>query len=133
MLKNALLLMLLATGVALADVSVGFAIGPPPPPRVLVQPVAPGPDFFWVDGYWYPAGRRYRWHNGYWTRPPYEGYRLDRPALRGRPLFRRLLGRRPRPDRTRSPLGPWPLSRLSGTPLAGGHGESRTPTRRLPA
>ena len=25
----------------------------------------------WVDGYWYPVNGRYRWHNGYWTHPPY--------------------------------------------------------------
>jgi hypothetical protein len=27
----------------------------------------------WVEGYWYPQGSRYHWHEGYWTRPPYEG------------------------------------------------------------
>jgi hypothetical protein len=26
-----------------------------------------------VEGYWYPQGGHYRWHDGYWTRPPYEG------------------------------------------------------------
>ena len=60
--------------VAQAQVSVGIRIGPPPPPRVVhVRPVAPGPGFLWVDGYWYPVGGHYRWHVGYWTRPPYEG------------------------------------------------------------
>ena len=87
MLKNLLLMILLAAGVALADVSIGFSIGPPPPPRVLVQPVAPGPGYFWVDGYWYPVGRRYRWHNGYWTRPPYEGYRWIGPRYEGGRYF----------------------------------------------
>jgi WXXGXW repeat (2 copies) len=33
----------------------------------------PGPGFVWIDGYWYAAGSRYRWHQGYWSRPPYEG------------------------------------------------------------
>jgi hypothetical protein len=27
----------------------------------------------WVEGYQYPQGSHYVWHNGYWTRPPYEG------------------------------------------------------------
>src|SRR5580658_4726775 len=56
------------------DVGVGITIGPPPAPRVLkVRPVAPGPGYVWVDGYWYAVGARYRWHAGYWSRPPYEG------------------------------------------------------------
>ena len=79
MLKNALLMMLLAAGVALADVSVGFAIGPPPPPRVIVRPAAPGAGFFWVDGYWYPVGRRYEWRTGYWARPAFAGARWVTP------------------------------------------------------
>jgi len=27
----------------------------------------------WVEGYQYPQGSHYKWHDGYWTRPPYEG------------------------------------------------------------
>jgi hypothetical protein len=57
-----------------AQIAVGIRIGPPPHPRVVrVRPVAPGPDYYWVDGYWYPMGRHYRWHAGYWTRAPYAG------------------------------------------------------------
>jgi WXXGXW repeat (2 copies) len=57
-----------------AQVSIGISIGPPPPPRVVrVLPPTPGPDFLWIEGYWYPVGRRYRWHEGYWTQPPYLG------------------------------------------------------------
>ncbi|MDP9338744.1 MAG: YXWGXW repeat-containing protein [Acidobacteriota bacterium] len=56
------------------QVSLGIRVGPPPRPRyVRVRPIAPGPDYYWVDGYWYPVGRHYRWHSGYWTRPPYSG------------------------------------------------------------
>ena len=33
----------------------------------------PGPDYVWVEGYNYPEGGHYKWHDGYWTRPPYEG------------------------------------------------------------
>lgn len=59
---------------AQVSVSVGIAIGQPPPPRVVrVVPRSPGPGYFWVAGYWYPVGRRYVWHPGYWSRPPYDG------------------------------------------------------------
>ena len=59
-----------------AQVSIGVQIGPPPPPRVVrVLPARPAPEFIWVEGYWYPVGRHYKWHSGYWTRPPYAGAR----------------------------------------------------------
>lgn len=68
---------LLAGATALAaQVSIGIRIGPPPPPRVVhVVPERPGPDFLWIAGYWYPVGNHYKWHEGYWTRPPYQGAR----------------------------------------------------------
>ncbi len=37
----------------------------------------------WVDGYWYPVGSRYTWHQGYWTRPPYEGSQWSAPRYEG--------------------------------------------------
>ena len=76
---------LLAGAVALpAQVSVGIRIGEPPPPRVVrVLPESPGPDFVWIGGYWYPVGRHYRWHEGYWTRPPYAGARWVGPRHEG--------------------------------------------------
>jgi WXXGXW repeat (2 copies) len=81
--------MLLATvGVVDAQISIGIRIGPPPPPRVVrVLPATPGPEFMWVEGYWYPAGRHYRWHEGYWTRPPYEGARWVEPHHDGEQFF----------------------------------------------
>ena len=67
-------LLLLGGSAIHAQVSVGITIGAPPPPRVVrVRPAIPGPGYTWVDGYWYPVGRRYVWHDGYWTRPPYPG------------------------------------------------------------
>ena len=72
--------LILAAAPAAAQVSVGITIGPPPPPRVMrARPVAPGPDFFWVDGYWYPVGHHWKWHPGYWTRAPYAGARWMAP------------------------------------------------------
>ncbi len=59
---------------ASAQVNIGIQIGAPPPPRVVVErPVAPGPEFVWIEGYWYPLSGHYRWHEGYWSRPPYAG------------------------------------------------------------
>jgi hypothetical protein len=77
-----LLLMLFGLGSKLegAQISIGITIGRPPEPRaVRVLPRRPGPEFVWVEGYWYPDHKRYRWHDGYWTRPPYEGARWVEP------------------------------------------------------
>lgn len=71
-----------------AQISIGIQIGAPPPPRVLaVMPPSPGQDFVWVEGYWYPVGRHYRWHAGYWTRPPYAGARWIAPHHDGERYF----------------------------------------------
>jgi hypothetical protein len=63
---------------ASAQVSIGITIGqPPPPPRAYRVPPPPHPEFVWVEGYWYPHGngKHYKWHDGYWTRPPVaDGY-----------------------------------------------------------
>ena len=73
---------------ASAQVNIGIQIGAPPPPRVVVeQPVAPGPEFVWIEGYWYPVGHKYKWHEGYWTRPPYAGARWVSPRHDGRMFF----------------------------------------------
>ena len=84
MKKKLLAAILLTGGIVFGQVSIGITIGPPPPPRVVrVRPVAPGPDFFWVDGYWYPAGNHYKWHKGYWTLPPYPEARWIGPYYDG--------------------------------------------------
>jgi hypothetical protein len=84
MKKTLLALVLLAGGTSFAQLSIGVRIGPPPPPRVIhARPRAPGPDYFWVDGYWYPVGNRYKWHDGYWTRPPYAGAAWIGPRYEG--------------------------------------------------
>jgi WXXGXW repeat (2 copies) len=80
--------LLLLAGTAFAQISVGIRIGPPPPPRVVrVRPVAPGPDYAWVDGYWYPVNNRYVWHQGYWTRSPYVGAHWIAPRHEGGQWF----------------------------------------------
>ncbi len=70
---TAALALLFVASPAHAQVSFGIEIGRPPAPRVYRVPARPGPEFVWVEGYWYPEGRGYKWENGYWTRPPYEG------------------------------------------------------------
>ena len=75
MMNGKLLALALLAGSSLfGQISLGIRIGPPPQPRVYrVRPISPGAGQVWIDGYWYPAGKKYRWHDGYWTRPPYEG------------------------------------------------------------
>jgi hypothetical protein len=87
MKKKLLAIALMAVGSVLAQVSIGVRIGSPPPPRVVVRPVAPGPEYVWVDGYWYPVGNRYRWHDGYWTRPPYPASRWVAPRHDGERFY----------------------------------------------
>jgi len=79
---------LAGVSVASAQVSIGIRIGSPPPPRVVhVLPARPGPEFVWVEGYWYPVGHHYKWHEGYWTRPPYEGARWVAPHHDGQQYY----------------------------------------------
>ena len=68
---------------AQAQVSFGLEFGRPPAPRAYRVTPRPGPEFVWVEGYWYPQGREYRWHDGYWTRPPYEGAYWNEPYYVG--------------------------------------------------
>jgi len=88
-MKTTLLSLLLVGGLlGAADFSIGINIGPPPPPRIVrLRPANPGPQYFWVDGYWYPEGRRYRWHDGYWTRVPYSGAVWVNPRYEGGKYF----------------------------------------------
>src|SRR4051794_18863505 len=66
-------LLLAPAAAANAQVTFGIHIGEPPAPRPYRVAPQPTQDSLWVEGYWYPEGSRYRWHDGYWTRPPYEG------------------------------------------------------------
>jgi hypothetical protein len=67
---------------------ISVQIGPPPQPRVIhVMPQSPGPDYVWIEGYWYPSGHHYRWHEGYWTRAPYPGAAWVAPRYEGGDYF----------------------------------------------
>ena len=75
LLKTSVLavLLLVPAASANAQITIGVRIGEPPEPRVYRVPARPGPEFVWVEGYYYPERGHYVWHDGYWTRPPYEG------------------------------------------------------------
>src|ERR1700747_2845726 len=81
------LLVLIGASAFAAQVSIGIRIGAPPPPRVVAVPVSPGPEFVWVQGYWYPVGNHYKWHQGYWTRAPYAGAHWAAPRYEGGQFF----------------------------------------------
>jgi hypothetical protein len=73
-----------------AQVSFGIQVGPPPAPRVYHSlPRKPGPDYVWIEGYWYPDvhGKSYKWHSGYWTRPPFDGAIWVAPRYDGQRFF----------------------------------------------
>ena len=59
LLLTTLLTAVMVSGISLfgEQISVGVRIGAPPPPRVVaVRPPIPGPEFVWIDGYWYGMG-----------------------------------------------------------------------------
>lgn len=79
-----LALLLLAGSAAFAGPRFFFGIGvgpgyyaPPPPvyaaPYAYAPPVAPGPGYAWIGGYWYPAGASWAWRAGYWAPRPFAG------------------------------------------------------------
>jgi hypothetical protein len=89
-MKTKLFAILLLAGSSLfarTHISIGFGFGgyyppapvyvaaPPPvyyaPPVRYAAPPCPGPNYSWVDGYYYPAGPRYAWRAGYWARRPH--------------------------------------------------------------
>ena len=79
--------LLAGASAANAQISFGIHIGDPPAPRAYRVPRQPADDYIWVEGYWYPQGSRYAWHNGYWTRPPYDGAYWVAPYNQGGQYF----------------------------------------------
>ena len=88
MKTKVMVLVLVAAGAAFAQFNIGVRIGAPPPARVVrVQPRSPGADYVFLNGYWYPAGNHYKWHEGYYTRPPYSGAHWVEPHHDGQQYF----------------------------------------------
>ncbi len=88
-MKQRLLFLIFAACTLLpAQVSIGVRIGAPPPIRVERNNIRrPSADYVWIDGYWYPERNRYKWHKGYWTRPPFAGARWAPGRYDGRSFF----------------------------------------------
>src|SRR5262245_26156896 len=86
-MRKILYAVLLGGQILAAQVSLGIEIGPPPPVRHYARPVSPGADYLWVDGYWYADGHRWKWHNGYWSRPPYAGAHWIAPRYEQRRFY----------------------------------------------
>src|SRR5215831_17778537 len=78
-LKVLTLLLLAGSSLFAAHFSIGIGVGvpvyapPPPPPVYYAPPVAPGPGYAWISGYYYPVGPRWVWAPGYWARRPFVG------------------------------------------------------------
>lgn len=96
MLKTLLLPLVLFAGPSLfgqprfsigINIGTPYAYAPPPPVYVAYRPPCPGPDYVWVDGYWYPNGPRYAWRAGYWAAPPYAGAYWVAPHYHGRTYY----------------------------------------------
>lgn len=53
-----------------------YVVDGPPPRRVEFIPLAPGPRYVWVAGYWRRAGSRWAWTGGRYVLPParYRGW-----------------------------------------------------------
>ena len=80
-LLTAVLLLAGAASMAQARVFFGFGIGYPvvaaPPVMAYAPPsavaYAPGPNYAWIGGSYYPVGPRWVWRPGYWAPRPYAG------------------------------------------------------------
>jgi hypothetical protein len=79
-LRNVLLACVFLTGSAAAALPASaqvyggayIQVGPPAP-IVETVPVAPGPSYYWIPGYWRWNGYRYAWAAGYYGYRPYAG------------------------------------------------------------
>ena len=58
-----------SVGVNVGGVGAGFYQSAPPPNYFV--PTRPGPDYFFVDGYWVREHGRRHWVAGYWQRRPF--------------------------------------------------------------
>jgi hypothetical protein len=68
-MNKTLLIIAIAASLALTGCTVDGYVASQPGDVYYARPVAPGPDYIWIDGDWVWTGGRYTWHNGYWGRP----------------------------------------------------------------
>lgn len=77
-------LLIAPASVAQAQITFGIHIGEPPAPRAYRVPRQTGPEYVWIEGYWYPQANHYKWRDGHWARPPYKGaYWVEPYHVRG--------------------------------------------------
>jgi len=69
-MKKSLLLVLLAIGFSITQLSAQVVVRVRPPRPHVVITTRPGPHHVWVREDWEPSGTEYRWHGGYWVEPP---------------------------------------------------------------
>jgi len=55
-----------------------YAPGPPPEERVEAVGIAPGPDYVWINGYWWWENNNWAWREGRWAVRPHEGAMWER-------------------------------------------------------
>jgi len=64
---------------------VGIEVGGPPPGvRAEVSIASPGPDYYWVPGYWDWVNADWVWVQGTWARPPHARAAWVAPGYRHR-------------------------------------------------
>jgi hypothetical protein len=69
--RAAVVAVLLVTGTSLAEAGTRVYVRVGPPAAVVhVRPVAPGPRYVWVPGYYRYDRRAYAWTPGAWVVPP---------------------------------------------------------------
>lgn len=68
-MKHLLLIIVVVASLAVTGCATGGYVETQPADVYYVRPVAPGPDYVWIDGDWVWTGGRYVWRNGYWGRP----------------------------------------------------------------
>ena len=71
MFRKAMLGLILAGGLAVQASAADIIVKIEPPHAVVEKrPVAPGPEFVWIDGYHRWDGNAYVWVPGRWDKPP---------------------------------------------------------------
>lgn len=70
-MKKLLFLLLLISGIITFSGCgpTRYTVVSQPVAPAYARPVAPGPQYVWVDGDWYWSSGRYVYRNGYWARP----------------------------------------------------------------
>jgi hypothetical protein len=69
-MKKSLLIIAIAGSLfGLSSCTVDGYVETAPGDVVYTRPVAPGPDYIWIDGDWVWGGGRYSWHEGHWDHP----------------------------------------------------------------